>query len=147
MQRELEKLCQCQVTTNSIDRESFLCFDQSEMSVSYRAQLSGTSETDGDSLISLLEDWVSSGPTIRVRGVLMKVDATCAVTISDFSDNTCFDEEASSQTDNTGTVVGGAVVAVLIVAVAVALTTIVIVLIVLRRRKRHGEFSVERAEE
>lgn len=117
------------------------------MSVSYRAQLSGTSETDGDILISLLDDWVSTGPTIPVRGVRMKVDATCAVTISDFNDNTCFDETDDTQTDNTGTIIGGAVAAVLIVIIAVVLTTIVIVLIILRRRKRHGQFSVEKAEE
>ena len=67
VEEEISASCQCQITTDIIDEESFACSEVSPNSVTYRARLSGTSERDSASLISLIEDWVSTEPTIRVR--------------------------------------------------------------------------------
>ena len=138
VEEELSGSCQCQITTDSIDEESFACFETSPNSVTYRARLSGTFERDSASLISLIEEWVSTGPTIRVRGVLMRVGEECFTAISDLREGVCSSSETQTTTSSsTGTVVGGvtAVVVVLIVAVAV------VVIIALIMRHRCGHFS------
>ena len=59
--------------------------------MTYRARLEGTSETDSDSLISLIEDWVrGGGASVIVTGILMRVDPNCPVAISSLSEPECF---------------------------------------------------------
>ena len=86
---ELTTLC-AECDNDIIDNQSFVCFPESPTSVTYRARLKGTSETDSGSLISLIEKWVSGGASIIVTGVLMTVDSECSVTISSLSEGECF---------------------------------------------------------
>ena len=139
VEKELSGSCQCQITTDSIDEESFACSAASPNSVTYRARLSGTSERDSAFLISLIEDWVSTGPTIHVRGMLIWVGEECSTAISDLS-GVCSNSGAQT---STGAVVGGvtAVVVVLVVAVAV------VVIIALILRHRCGHISLQTAQE
>ena len=115
VEEELSASCQCQITNDTIDEESFACSEASPNTVTYRARLSGTSERDSASLISLIEDWVSTGPTIHVRGVLMLLGDNCSSAISDLSEGECsssvaqVDSRASSNIClSTGAIVGGA---------------------------------------
>ena len=99
-------LCRrCSVTHVSVSSLltvlSFACSEDSSTNVTYRARLSGTSEQDSASLISLIEDWVATGPTIHVRGVLMRVGEECSATISNRSGGVCSSSKA--QTDSTST--------------------------------------------
>ena len=144
VQEVLSDSCQCDITADSIDEESFTCSEDSSNYVTYRARLSGTSEQDSASLISLIEDWVATGPTIRVQGVLMIVGDRCSATISDLSEGVCSSSGAQTDSTSTGAIVGGGV------AVAVALILIVVVVIVftvLTMRSRRGKFSLKKAEE
>ena len=134
---------ECNIISLVIDTPSFACFTESPTSVTYRARLRSTSETDSDSLISLIEEWVSGGASIVVTGVLMTVDSKCSVAISSLSEGECqphttnpiTDSEvttpdssdpvtdSTSTTDNTAAIIGGSVVAVvLIITVAVTIT-------------------------
>ena len=140
VEEELSASCQCQITNDTIDEESFACSEASPNSVTYQARLSGTSERDSASFISLIEDWVSTGPTIHVRGVLMWVGEECSTAISDLSEGVCSSSEAQT---STGAIVGGvtAVSVVLVVAVAV------VVIIALIMRHRYGHISLQTAQE
>ena len=80
---------ECSITSDIIDRQAFTCFAESPTSVTYRARLEGTPETDSGSLISLIEEWVSGGPSIIVTGILMTVDSECSVAISSLSEGEC----------------------------------------------------------
>ena len=149
VQEVLSDSCQCQITADSIDEESFACSEDSSNYVTYQARLSGTSEQDSASLISLIEDWVATGPTIRVRGVLMRVGEECSATISGLSEGVC-STSSGAQTGayicaSTGSIVGGgaAVAATLIVIVAVT----VAIVTVLTMRCHPGKFSPKNAEE
>ena len=73
----------------TIDNQFFVCYPESPSHVTYRARLEGTSERGSDSLISLIEDWVSGGPSVIVTGVLMTVDSNCSVAISSLSEREC----------------------------------------------------------
>ena len=137
---------ECDIITVVIETPSFVCFSESPTSVTYRARLKSTSETDSDSLISLIEEWVSGGASIIVTGVLMTVDSKCSVAISSLSEGECqqppttdpitdsevitsdptsdpVTDSTPSTTDNTAAIIGGSVVAVvLIITVAVTIT-------------------------
>ena len=84
--------CEC----GNIDRPSFVCYPESPSHVTYRARLEGTSERGSDSLISLIEDWVSGGPGVIVTGVLMTVDRHCSVAISFLSERECLPPPANT---------------------------------------------------
>ena len=75
---------ECGVTRAFIDTPSFACFPESPTSVTYRARLLGT-----DSLISLIEEWVSGGAGIIMTGVLVTVDSECPVAISSLGAGEC----------------------------------------------------------
>ena len=99
----------------------------------YQARLSGTSEKDSTSFNSVIEDWVSTGPTILVRGVLVGVGEECSTAISDLSEGVC--SSSGNQIGSCAGAIGGlaaAVAVVLVVAIAV------IVVIVLLMRKSSG---------
>ena len=111
VEEELSASCQCQITNDTIDEESFACFEASSNTVTYRARLSGTSDRKSTSLISLIENWVSTVPTIHVSGVLMWLGDNCSTVISDLSKGECFSSVAQTDTStcsSTGAIVGGA---------------------------------------
>ena len=88
------KCAECE--SGNIDRPSFVCYPESPSHVTYRARLEGTSERGSDSLISLIEDWVSGGPGVIVTGVLMTVDSHCSVAISFLSERECLPPPANT---------------------------------------------------
>ena len=122
------------MTANSIDQEQLACFDASSNYVTYQARIMGTLEKNSAFLTSLIEDWASSGPSIRVQGMLLGLGEDCA---SDINAGVC--SVFGGQTDickcpssNTGAIVGAfvAVASVLIIA-AIAVAT----LLILRSRR------------
>ena len=153
----------CAITSDVIERQSFACYDDSPTSVTYRARVSGTSETDSGSLISLIEKWLSGGVSIIVNGIIITVDSDCSVAISSLSegecsptpppttpptndtnmtttDNTSTTNTAASSTD-TGAIIGGVVAMVFIISVTFAIAAIIITLIV---RNRHRSVSLSK---
>ena len=140
VEEELSGSCKCQITTDNIDEESFACSEASPNSVTYRARLSGTFERDSTFLISLIKDWVSTGSTIRVRGMLIWVGEECSTAISDLNEGVCSNLVAQT---STGAVVGGVTVVVVVLVVAVA----VVVIIALILRHRCGHISLQTAQE
>ena len=128
----------CGITSDIIDTPSFACFPESPTSVTYRARLEGTSETDSGSLISLIEEWVSGGAGIIMTGVLVTVDSECSVAISSLGEGEC----TPSTTDNTAAIIGGSVVAViLIIAITFAVVAIIMTLIL---KNRCGNVSMSK---
>ena len=79
----------CSFTDASIDKQSFSCYSDSPSYVTYRARLEGTSQTDSNHFISLIEQWVSDGASVIVTEVLLKVDSMCSVEISNLSEDEC----------------------------------------------------------
>ena len=85
--------------------------------MTYRAQLSGTPEIISHTLLSYIEDWVSGGPSILIRGFLLIIDHKCPVSITAVDDGECNPDittESSKSADNTPATFGGTVVAVLL---------------------------------
>ena len=149
------KCAECE--SGIVDRPSFVCYPESPSHVTYRARLEGTSERGSDSLISLIEDWVSGGPGVIVAGVLMTVDSHCSVAISSLSEGECLPPPANtdptviggvdSPAPDTGAnqegLIAGGVVAVVVIVLIISIT-IAIVVIVLKSRR--GKVSLKKSE-
>ena len=141
--------CQCQITAENICQEQLLCMNASSNYVTYQAQISGSLENDSAFVTSLIEDWASSGPSIRVQGVLLGLGEDCT---SDVSAEVCSilgsqtesdTYECTCQSTNTGAIVGALVaVATVLIIAAIAVAT----LLNLRRCKR-GRYDVENRED
>ena len=141
----------CDITSDIIDIPSFDCDPDSTTTVIYLARLSGTSERDSDYLITVIQDWVNDGASIRVAGIRMTLDTKCAVSISSLDELECVppsetptteptaDPPESSATDNTAAIIGGVVMAIILI---IAITVIVIL-----KFRRHGDVPIKNASE
>ena len=159
--KELKSSCgEC--SSEMIDNQFFVCYPESPSFLTYRARLEGTRETDSDSLISLIEEWVRGGASINVTGVLMTVDPHCSVAISSSNEPECsLSVDGSVKEDgqiNTLGIVGG-VVAVIIITIAIVFIVFLILKIhkggvlkkkpakkyvpyMTQKRSQHVKFSV-----
>ena len=134
----------CSITSDIIDTQSFACNSQSPTYVTYRARLEGTSETDSDSLISLIEDWVRGGARIVVTRLLITLDTDCSVAISSFNEGECSSlTRTETCSDPTAAIIGGVVAAVLLIAI----TLTIIAVLGLFLRNRHGHTSTKKTDE
>ena len=160
----------CDITSDIIDIPSFDCDPDSTTTVIYLARLSGTSERDSEYLITVIQDWVNDGASIRVAGIRMTVDTKCAVSISSLDELECVppsetptteptpeptpglttdppddpmtDPTSISASDNTAVIIGGVVAVILIIAITVLLITMLIL-----KSRRHGNVSIKNAPE
>ena len=154
---ELGNSCpDCAITSNVIDEQYFACDPESPTYITYRARLEGTSETDSNHLLSLIDLWTDTKPSIIVARVQMSVSPECSVAISSLSASQDCSLQATPQTTvqtassqnvirNSGAVIGGAVSVILIVAITVVTVSIVSLKIVMHRRRDTS--TVWRAEE
>ena len=122
---QLKQSCSsCAITEDIIDMPLFVCFPESPTFVTFRARLEGTSETDSHTIITILEDWVKSGPSFTVTGVLMTVDSQCSVPISSPTEKECLkDASPSSSTSQVSSVmisVIGGVTALLVFIIVIS---------------------------
>ena len=91
----------CDITSDIIDIPSFDCDPDSTTTVIYLARLSGTSERDSDYLITVIQDWVNDGASIRVAGIRMTLDTKCTVSISSLDELECVPPSETPTTEPT----------------------------------------------
>ena len=123
----------------------------SESVIVYRARLEGTSQTDSSSLISLIEDWVNTGPSLIVTGILMKVDSECAVAISSLSDGECIQISTDSSPSSTSSsqtssaIIGGVVATVIVITVGVVI--VIVSVLVFKARQTCEKMVIKEPED
>ena len=126
-----------QCSSDMIDNQFFVCYSECPSFVTYRARLEGTRETDSDSLISLIEEWVRGGVIVIVTGDLMTVDPHCSVAISSPDQPECSlpptvksnstIKEAEPVSDNTPAIIGGALGVLFITVITIALALVIFI--------------------
>ena len=140
----MDSCAECGITHDIIERQSFACNPESPLFITYRARLEGTSQTDSGYLISLIEEWVTTGPSFIVTGILMKVDSECAVAISSLSDGECIQTSPSSSevSPDTPAIIGGVVATVIVITIGV-----VIVVYIVRVKTHQTAVAVKKSED
>ena len=153
----------CGFTDASIDKQCFLCYPDSPSFVTYRARLEGTSHTDSDYFISLIEQWVSDGASVNVTEVLLKVDSKCSVEISNLSEDECTmkpvvvtptpvsrpialdttEPTPSGQDDPQSLTIILSVTGVIMIVIVVAIAVTATIIAVLVLRNRRAEYALK----
>ena len=139
----------CSFTDAAIDQQSFSCYPDSPSFVTYRARLEGTSKTDSDHFISLIEQWVKGGASVIVSGVLMKVDVRCSVEISNLSEEECIMKPVNTTTNDPDSKSGAPLsitvvaVVVLVVVLIIAITTAIVIITVVVLKSHKAKHSLK----
>ena len=142
----VDELCQC-----GFSRETFLnidvttgfqCFDESPNAVTFRGEIGPSLTASSSQLISYLDQWVATDPTIVVLSSRLTIDSSCSVEIDNFNDPECSDVTptvpAAKATDAIiGGVVGG------VVAISIAVLALVAVVCLLRNFGKKTSYNPE----
>ena len=133
------KLSCAECSSDTIDMQSFSCYEESPTHITYRARLESTSEIDSGTLISMIEEWVSGGTSLIVTGIRMTVDSDCSVAISSPDEPECSPSPITTENaTNISSFVAGLVVIVIVIIVATA--ALILIVCVLKNRHR-SQFS------
>ena len=132
VQENTENICQCGFSLQHISGSAFECFSNPD-EVTFRARLQGTSQASSSQLVNYIEQWSTRDVTIAVQGLRLRVDSSCSIVISSFSDPECETERQQHTSDsNLPAIVGGGVTG----AVALIVTVLIVGLVVIMIKRR-----------
>ena len=133
--------CLCEF---SIIDDAFSCRgSQGEFrnTVVYRAMITlqvPTSPTGADNIVTEINKWVQTMPSLLVNGIILDLDPDCPAMLESFASNDCDAEtilpsnQSTSSPLSTGIIIGVAVTAIVIILL---LIIVIVVIIVYFRRK------------
>ena len=141
--RAVEGLCQCGFSRDAfydIDATTgFQCFDESTTAVTFRGKIRALARANISQLLSYIEQWVATQPSIVVLSSILSIDSSCTVPIDSLSEAECSDIDvtATSNTDTTvtGSIVGGVLGLLAVAVIAVLVVVLVVMFVKMRRRK------------
>ena len=144
----VDEICQCGFSGKSFHNvdttAAFQCFDDSPTAVTFRGEIGSTMAATSSQVISYMEQWVATNPTIVIQSSRLSVDSSCNVKIDSFNDPECGTVISTMNDDsvNIDAIVGvvGGVLATL--TVAVSLAVVVVLLMKARQKKAFNENSV-----
>ena len=121
--------CGCDFTADRLTDRVFLCPPSSPQSVTYQVKLHGTLQVPVTDLITLMEEWASSGVIIPVQLLPLKVDGGCASLTSstaecEVTESTQTEEGPSGQIQIIPVFAGVVVVLVGVIVVIVLIITV-----------------------
>ena len=128
MAQNVARLCRCEFnsTLRLLSNSHLQCFDESPQIVTFRSQLSETSQTSTVELVSYIELWISDSEGVAVDGVFLGFQTTCALVIYSLDAVEC-PGGSTDANDNLGGIVGGVMAAVLLfILVGVAIVTLIV---------------------
>ena len=79
MVQAVQDSCRCSYGPSDINREDILCIDETDGVVTYQARVLSTAEVDTDGLVSALDRWVDTRPTVVVGGIELRVESGCQI--------------------------------------------------------------------
>ena len=126
MAQNVARLCRCEFNSTLLSNSHLQCFDESPQIVTFRSQLSETTQTSTVELVSYIELWISDSEGVAVDGVFLGFQSTCSLVINSLDAVEC-PGGSTPQNDNLGGIVGGVTAAVLLfILVGVAIVTLIV---------------------
>ena len=126
MAQNVARLCRCEFNSTLLSNSHLQCFDESPQIVTFRSQLSETSQTSTVELVSYIELWTSDSEGVAVDSVFLGFQTTCSLVINSLDGVEC-PGGSTDANDNLGWIVGGVMVAVLLfILVGVAIVTLIV---------------------
>ena len=135
--RNIARLCLCEFNSTPLLNSQLRCFDESPQIVTFRSQLSETSQTSTVELVSYIEQWISDSEGVIVDGMFLGFQTTCSLVIKSLDAVEC-PRGSTPQNDNLVGIVGGVMAAVLLfILVGVAIVTLIVFIKKQRTTKRN----------
>ena len=120
--QNVASLCHCEFNSTLLLNSHLRCFDESPQIVTFRTQLSETSQTSTVEMVSYIQQWISDSEGVVVVGVFLGFQTTCSLVINSLDAVDCPDAN-----DNLGGIVGGVMAAVLLfILVGVVIVTLIV---------------------
>ena len=139
VQESAENICQCGFSLQHISDSAFECFSNPD-EVTFRARLQGTAQASSSQLVNYIEQWSTTDVTIAVQGLRLRVDSSCSIAISSFSDPECETEQQQPTSDSSlPAILGGGVAGG--VALVVTVLGVGLVVIIIKRRSATIHFK------
>ena len=90
MTEAVTRRCKCQFLVSNLLEDSFSC-EESTNFLTYRSTLCGTYNFNCTKITNLIQDWVSSGPRIKIGydREYVRIDSNCPVAISSLDEPDC----------------------------------------------------------
>ena len=124
--QNVAQLCRCEFNSTLLLNSHLRCFDESPQIVTFRSQLSETSQTSTVELVSYIEQWIGDIEGVIVDGVFLGFQTTCSLVINSLDAVEC-PGGSTDANDNLGGIVGGVMAAVLLfILVGVAIVTLIV---------------------
>ena len=152
--------CACAFTADRLTDRVFLCHPSSPQSVTYHAQLHGTLQAPVTDLITMMEEWASSGDNIPVQFLFLKLDGACSsitsstvecevtestgmeeMTLSNVTESTEIEEVTSGGIQSISVITGVVAVVAVMALVIVILVSIIITTRIRRAKLKHKDES------
>ena len=118
----LDQRCGCPIQSRYFTDTELSC-PREVTDVIFRARIFSVSPASSDDLVSYIQNWVETSPTIAYQTDRLTVDSSCEAAISSFSDDIC-ELVVVTKSSNVGTIVGivvGVICGLLVLAVVVVL--------------------------
>ena len=131
--------CHCKIDMNTaIKNGGFQCFANSPEIVTYRAQIQGTSEVAALDLVQILQQWVSTKPSINIKAQILNVKSSCPVLIASLREEECGSSTITTIITNTPitkTITNATIIIVSLVGITILTLFIMFAVIVYVRIK------------
>ena len=89
----MDEVCQCgffhEIFRNVDSTAAFQCFENSPTTVTFRGEIGAALRANTSQVISYMEQWVATNPTIVVQNTRLRIDSSCNVKIDSFIDPEC----------------------------------------------------------
>ena len=129
MAQNVASLCRCEFNSKLLSKSHLQCFDESPQIVTFRSQLSETTQTSTVELVSYIELWIDGSEGMAVDGVFLGFQTTCSLVINSLDAVEC-PGGSTDANENLGGIVGGVMAAVLLfilVGAAIVISLIVFI--------------------
>ena len=146
--RAVEGLCQCGFSRDAfydIDATTgFQCFDESTTAVTFRGEIRALARANISQLLSYIEQWVATQPSIVVLSSILSIDSSCTVAIDSLSEEECRNMTVSNAvTPTTEVIVGGVLILLIFAVLTVLIGVLVAMLVRMRRNSKKLSYTVE----
>ena len=142
----LDEICQCgfsrETFHNADATAAFQCFDYSPNAITFRGEIGVALTANSSQVISYMEKWVATNPTIVIQSSRLSVDGKCNVKINSFNDPECssmtstMNDGSANNSAITDIIVGVAVGGVIATLIIVASLAVIVVLLVKTCQKK-----------
>ena len=124
--QNVARFCHCEFNSTLLLNSHLRCFDESPQIVTFRSQLSQTTQTSTVELVSYIEQWIGDSEGVIVDGVFLGFQTTCSLVINSLDVVEC-PGGSTDANDNLGGIVGGVMAAVLLfILVGIAIVTLIV---------------------